>query len=60
MNVISQIYNYSEKVVQDQDKVVSNVWDMSEDGKGKVRYVGGWTIIKLIYGHKRYITQNIA
>jgi ATP-dependent DNA helicase PIF1 len=60
VNIISQIYNYSEKVVQDQDIVASNVWDMSEDGKGKVRYVGGWTIIKLIYGHKRYITQNIA
>ncbi len=54
VNIISQIYNYSETVVQDQDKVEkSNVWDMSEDGKGKVRYVGGWTIIKLIYGHKR-------
>lgn len=37
-----------------------NVWNMSEDGKGKVRYVGGWTLIKLIYGYKRYITQNIA
>ena len=37
-----------------------NVWNMSEEGKGKVRYVGGWTLIKLIYGYKRYITQNVA
>ena len=37
-----------------------NVWDMSNEGKGKVRYVGGWAIIKLIYGHKRYVVQNMA
>ena len=33
---------------------------MSEEGKGKVRYVGEWTLLKLIYGYKRYITQNVA
>ena len=33
---------------------------MSNEGKGKVRYVGGWVVIKLIFGHKRYIMQNLA
>ena len=52
---------YLERCVEDgKETEVINVWNMSEEGKGKVRYVGGWTLIKLIYGYKRYITQNVA
>lgn len=57
--IISSIY--LARCLDNEDvEIEMNVWDMSEEGKGKVRYVGGWAVVKLIYGHKRYITQNLA
>ena len=57
--IISRIYleGWSNVVENEEEK---NVWDMSNEGKGKVRYVGGWAIITLINGHKRYVVQNMA
>ena len=56
-DVIGHLYNskFEKSGIMAKEK---NVWDMSKEGKGKVRYVGGWTIVKLIYFFKKYITTN--
>lgn len=55
--IIAQMYNlkFESCTTSTQKK---NIWDMSKEGQCKVRYVGGWTIIKLIYSFKKYITTN--
>ena len=57
-DIIGQLYNvkFGSNALNETQK--RSVWEMSKEGQGKVRYVGGWTIIKLIYVFKKYITTN--
>lgn len=38
----------------------AKVWDVSEHWHGKVRYVSGWVVAKLIHGHRSYLNKNVC
>ena len=56
--IISKLY--FEKCLDEHEQDHTNVWDMSNEGKGKVCYIGGWAVVKLIYGHKRCVRKEMT
>ena len=36
------------------------MWEVNENCNGKVRYVGGWVVAKLIHSHRSYISKNVC
>lgn len=42
-----------------QREIDKNVWEMDSNCHGKVRYVGGWVIAKLMQANRKYINTNM-
>ncbi|XP_068681255.1 uncharacterized protein [Montipora foliosa] len=52
----------SERVRQesDEENVDCSVWDMPAEGQGKIRYVGGWVLKKVIERGRTYVKENMT
>ncbi len=53
---------YANHVVQHVEKEDTSiqVWQMDKNCHGKVRYIGGWVIPKLIQANRKYINTNMV
>ena len=53
---------YANCAIQHVEKEATGiqVWKMDKNCHGKVRYVGGWVIAKLIQANRKYINTNIS
>ena len=53
---------YANCAIQHVEKEATDiqVWKMDKNCHGKVRYVGGWVIAKLIQANRKYINTNIS
>ena len=44
--------------LNEEDSCALNVSDMGPDGRGKIRYLGGWATHKLLEKSRRYVVEN--
>ena len=44
--------------LNEEDSCVLNVSDMGPDGRGEIRYLGGWATHKLLEKSRRYVVEN--
>ena len=50
---------YMVRQVHQRSEVQFKVDEMSDEGRSKVRYVGGWAIFKILANYRRYIKANM-
>lgn len=49
----------NQDVLADNDVPIFNVWEMTDDGKGKVRYVAGWALKKVMQKCRNHVKRNM-